>query len=86
MTWLIPYVRIAFEVLDWLIIIRVLLSWVRHDPYNPIFRFIYEITEPVLAPFRRLMGGRMVVDFSPIVAIFVIQLVEMLVIDLLRTL
>lgn len=84
MTWLIPYIRIAFEVLDWLIIIRVLLSWIPHDPYNPIFRFIYEITEPVLAPFRRLLGRRMMVDFSPILAIFAIQLVEMLVIDLLR--
>ncbi len=84
MTWLIPYIRIAFEVLDWLIIIRVLLSWIPHDPYNPIFRFIYEITEPVLAPFRRLLGRRMMVDFSPILAIFAIQLVEMLVIDFLR--
>ena len=81
---LIPYVRIAFEVYNWLIIIRVFLSWIPHDPYKPVFRFIYEITEPVLAPFRKLIGRRMALDFSPVIAIVVLQLVESLVLDLLR--
>lgn len=78
-------VRTAFEVLNWLIIIRVLLSWFRHDPYHPVMRFIYEITEPVLAPFRRLLPARsgMPIDFSPFIAILVLQLVERLVLDLL---
>ncbi len=74
----------AFEVYNWLIIVRVFLSWIPHDPYRPVFRFIYEITEPVLAPFRRLMGGRMMIDFSPIIAIIVLQFVERLIIDILR--
>lgn len=74
----------AFEVYNWLIIVRVFLSWIPHDPHRPIFRFIYEITEPVLAPFRRLMGGRMMIDFSPIIAIIVLQFVEMLIVDFLR--
>jgi YggT family protein len=71
-------VRTAFEVLNWLIIARVLLSWIRHDPYHPVIRFIYEITEPVLKPFRRLippMPG-MPIDWSPIIAIFVLQFIE----------
>lgn len=83
---LIPYVRIAFEVYNWLIIIRVFLSWIPHDPYKPVFRFIYEITEPVLAPFRKLIGRRMTIDFSPVIAIVVLQLVESLVLDILRSL
>lgn len=81
---LIPYVRIAFEVFYWLIIIRVLLSWIPHDPFKPIFRFVYEITEPVLAPFRKLMGRRMMIDFSPLIALLALQLLEMLVINILR--
>ena len=83
---LIPYVRIAFEVFNWLIIIRVFLSWIPHDPYKPVFRFIYEITEPVLAPFRKLLGGRMMIDFSPVIALIFLQLVESLVLSLLRNL
>lgn len=84
MYWLIPYVRIAFEVYNWLIIIRVFLSWFPHDPHKPIFRFIYEITEPVLAPLRKIFGGRMALDFSPVIAIIALQFIEMIIIDLLR--
>lgn len=74
-------VRTAFEVLNWLIIIRVLLSWIRHDPYHPIIKFIYEITEPILAPFRRLIPIRpgMPIDWSPFIAILVLQFVERIV-------
>lgn len=78
-------IRTAFEVLNWLIIIRVLLSWIRHDPYHPIIKFIYEITEPILAPFRRLIPMRpgMPIDWSPFLAILVLQFVERIVLSLI---
>ncbi len=84
MFFLIELVEIAFSVMYWLIIIRVILSWIRHDPYHPIFRFIYESTELVLGPIRRLLPlGYMGIDFSPIVAIFLLQALETLVLRLL---
>ena len=46
-------VDIALTVYLWLIIIRAVLSWVNPDPYNPIVRFIHQVTEPVMAPVRR---------------------------------
>lgn len=78
-------VRMAFEVLNWLIIARVLLSWIRHDPRSPIIRFVYDITEPILSPFRRMMPVRagMGIDWSPILAILVLQFVERAVLSLL---
>lgn len=80
-------VRVAFEVLNWLIIARILISWFPHDPNHPIMRFIYEITEPVLAPFRRIMPRTtMPVDFSPIIAVLVLQLVEHLLINFIMRL
>jgi len=52
----------------WVVIARAILSWVNPDPFNPIVRFIHNVTEPVLYPIRRrlpfLYGG---IDFSPIV-------------------
>ncbi|MEW6543519.1 MAG: YggT family protein [Nitrospirota bacterium] len=56
----------------WVIIARALISWVNPDPWNPIVRFLEQATEPVLAPIRRLLGWRMGVDLSPVVAILVI--------------
>lgn len=77
----------AFNVMSWLIIIRVLLSWIPHDPYNAIFRFIYEITEIVLAPARKIVPAIGGLDFSPIVAIIVLDwLIRPLVFALLQPL
>ena len=54
----------------WIIIARAVLSWVNPDPYNPIVRFIHNVTEPVLYRIRKKLpldfGG---IDFSPIVVI-----------------
>lgn len=53
----------------WILIARIIISWVDADYTNPIVRFIYAATEPVLDPVRRKLpmfaGG---FDFSPIVA------------------
>jgi YggT family protein len=76
----------VFEVFKWLVVIRCLLSFVRHNPYQPVIRFIYEVTEPVMAPFRRLIPAAGGIDFSPIIVFFAIQLVQVLVVDLLRNL
>ena len=66
-------IDIALTVYMWIIIIRAVLSWVNPDPYNPIVRFIEQITEPVLAPIRRLIPIRgMGIDFSPVIVLLVI--------------
>ena len=62
----------------WLIIGRVIISWVNADPYNPVVRFLHAATEPVLARLRRLlpflaMGG---IDFSPMVLILAIMFLQ----------
>lgn len=54
----------------WIIIGRSLISWVNPDPYNPIVRFLYRSTEPVMAPIRRWLPLRnMGIDISPIIVI-----------------
>jgi YggT family protein len=55
----------------WVIIARALVSWVSPDPFNPIVRFLYRATEPVLRPIRRRLPD-MPIDFSPMIVIIVI--------------
>lgn len=78
-------VSVAFQVYTWLLIVRVFLSWIRHNPYNPVIRFIYEITEPYLSVFRRIIPPLGAVDLSPIAAILVLDfIVRPLVVYLIR--
>ena len=57
----------------WIVIARAILSWVNPDPYNPIVRFIHNVTEPVLFQVRKKLpinfGG---IDFTPIIVILII--------------
>ncbi|CFX57476.1 Uncharacterised protein family Ycf19 [Syntrophomonas zehnderi OL-4] len=80
---LISIVNTIFLVYIYIVIARVLLSWVPHDPSQPVFRFIYEITDPVMAPFSKLIPPIGGIDFSPIFVIFVIEIVRRVIISLL---
>ncbi|HEX2958260.1 MAG TPA: YggT family protein [Chitinispirillaceae bacterium] len=72
--------RLIYSILnlyELVIFARVILSWVNADPYNSIVRFIYNITEPVLAPIRQLIPTeRIGLDLSPFVVILVIQIIQ----------
>ena len=59
----------------WIIIARVVISWVNADRFNPIVQFIYRATEPVLRPIRRRLPD-MPLDFSPMIVIIVIYVLQ----------
>ena len=66
----------------WIVIARAVLSWVNPDPYNPIVRFIHNITEPVLYQIRSKIpvsfGG---IDFSPIIVILIVIFLQNFVVN-----
>ncbi len=71
----------------WIIIGRAVISWVNADPYNPVVRFLYEATEPVLSKIRSLlplsMGG---IDFSPMILILGIMFLQSFLVQTLKQL
>jgi YggT family protein len=67
----------------WLIIVRALLSWVNPDPYNPVVRFLYTATEPVLYRVRRFLPNMGGLDISPILVIFAIIFIKMFLVETL---
>jgi YggT family protein len=71
----------------WIIIARAVLSWVSPDPFNPIVRFLYRITEPVLRPIRHRMPAFAIgIDLSPMVVILAIFFLDSFLISTLRDL
>ncbi|WP_422448204.1 YggT family protein [Thermoanaerobacterium sp. DL9XJH110] len=86
---LIRAVELFFQFLYLMIIIRVFLSWFPTAAQSGLARFIYQVTDPILEPFRMLLerfmprGPGFYIDFSPIVALVVLDIVKRFVISLL---
>ncbi|MFC1477465.1 YggT family protein [candidate division KSB1 bacterium] len=62
----------------YILIARVILSWINVDRYNQIVRFIYKVTDPVVEPVRRVIPPVAGIDFSPMIVIFVIYFLRSL--------
>lgn len=72
-------ISIILTIYMWIIIIKALVSWVNPDPYNPIIRFLDDVTEPVLRKVRAIIPiGNIGIDLSPIIVIFAIYILQML--------
>jgi YggT family protein len=67
----------VLTIYTWILIARAVISWVSPDPYNPVVRFLYNVTEPVLYRVRRLVpsvyGG---IDFSPLIVLLGLQFLQ----------
>ena len=84
MTFLAQFVNILAWILFVAILIRSIISWVNLDQSNPLVLVIYQITEPILAPIRRLLPNFGGLDLSPVVAIIIIFVVQRIVLAFAR--
>lgn len=70
--------KLLLNYVFWAVILRVILSWVAPDPRNPGTAIVIQVTEPIMAPVRKLlppMGG---LDLSPIIILIGIQFLQIL--------
>lgn len=86
-SFLFTAVDILFRFASLAILARVILSWlpmagVRIDPYHPVIRFLYQITDPILDPIRRFATFGMM-DFSPIVALILLDIIRRVLVTIL---
>ncbi len=68
---------VVLNIVFWLVTIRVLISWVNPDPYNPVVRFLTDSTDPLLRPIRRYVkpiGPG--IDISPIILFLLIVFLQ----------
>jgi len=68
------------QIYMYVMIAAVLITWVNPDPWNPIVRFLRQVTEPVFGAFRRILPGFLTgaagIDVSPIFAILLVQAIQ----------
>ena len=78
---MISIISITFEILTYIIFIRVILSWFPHNTYQPVIQLIYQISNYILNPIRNTISPIGGIDISPIIAIFIIQLIKNIILN-----
>jgi YggT family protein len=77
---ILEFILIIVNLYMWVVIIAALITWVQPNPYNPIVRFLWNVTEPVYAYIRRYIpttfGG---FDVAPLILILLLQFLEILI-------
>lgn len=72
------FVFLLATVLTLLILARVIISWVMPGGGGGLVAFVYAATEPILAPIRNLLPATAGIDFSPLIAILILQVITRL--------
>jgi YggT family protein len=67
------------DVYTWILIARVLMSWFNPSPNNPLVQFVLRLTEPVLAPIRKVIPAMGGLDLSPIVVFIALMFLKRLI-------
>jgi YggT family protein len=79
--------HLVLNIYIWILIARAIISWVNPDPYNPIVRFLYRVTEPVLRPVRNLLPLQgLGLDLSPMIVLLIIYVLDQFLVSSLRDL
>ena len=77
------FIRILVNVLWFALLARVVLSWINLSSTNPLVVIINQITEPILAPIRRVLPKMGRIDLSPMVALIIIIVIQRLILRIL---
>lgn len=73
------FITLLLNIFIFAIIVQAILSWINPDPYNPVSGILFNITRPVLQPFRRLIKPIGGLDLSPLIALITLMFIERLV-------
>lgn len=87
MSLIIRFIDFIVSVYTFVIFIRAIISWVNPNPYHPLVRTLDRITEPLLYPIRKALWrftGNLPIDFSPFIAILLVQLAGRFLIEIFR--
>jgi YggT family protein len=84
---ILQFISIVINLYIWVVIIAALITWVQPNPYNPIVRFLWNVTEPVYRWIRRYIpttfGG---FDIAPIILILALQFLQILINNIIMSL
>jgi len=82
--FLVSFIGIFLDIVSFAIVARILLSWIRSPGAGRLKLFLYDVTEPIMAPFRRPIFRVGMMDISPIIVLVLIDLCKALLISMVN--
>lgn len=79
--YLANFISLLFQILGLAIFLRAIITWFRLSPDNPIQVILVQITEPILAPLRRVVPSLGMIDITPWIAIILLQFLGQLIVS-----
>ena len=73
---MIEIINLLFDLIQFLLIARIILSWFPHNRFHPIIKIVYNFTDPLLGPFRNMINPIGGIDLSPIIVFFLLRLLR----------
>ena len=73
---MIEIINLLFDLVNFFLIARIILSWFPHNRYHPIIKIIYNFTDPLLNPFKHMINPIGGIDLSPIIVFFLLRIVR----------
>jgi len=84
---ILQFINLVIGLYIWVVIIAALITWVQPNPYNPIVRFLYAVTEPIYSSIRRYIPTNFSgFDISPIILILALQFLQILISNIIASL
>jgi YggT family protein len=73
---MIEIINLLFDLINFFLIARIILSWFPHDKFHPIIKIVYNFTDPLLGPLRNMINPLGGIDLSPIIVFFLLRLLK----------
>ncbi|MCA9961191.1 MAG: YggT family protein [Anaerolineales bacterium] len=84
---MVQIINLLFNIFYILILARIIFSWIRVSPYDPtwgpIMRFVYQVTDPIMEPIRRIMPPMGGLDFSPMIVLILASVLRSVLVNML---
>lgn len=76
------FIVMLVQIYSFIMLARVLMSWVNIDPNSPLARTLYDLTEPLLRPVRNALPPTAGIDFSPMIVMILLQVLGQILISM----
>lgn len=77
-------IQLSLEIIFFIILIMVVISWVTPNSYHPAAMILRQISDAIMTPFRRIIPNMGGLDFSPMLALFIIHILQTIVLPELK--